>query len=127
MSDEISMEVRDGILCVTVVGSYQMRRAQDWIGRTAESLTEHRCDRLLMDLRKVEGVVSVIDRFRLGEHAAAAFAGKVFLALWVSPEELDLDRFMETVASTRGLSAKVFMDGDAARSWLQSHSRKGES
>jgi hypothetical protein len=75
--------------------------------------------RLLIDLSGVENdYISTLERYKLGVEAATLCAGVRRVATLARPDQIDLERFGETVARNCGLDLRVFSDLKETRTWL---------
>jgi hypothetical protein len=77
---------------------------------------ETNCYKLLVDISKMPGKVSIVDRFEFGVRGAALFRGGFKIAVVYRAEEIN--RFAETVSLNRGLNSRIFSDIDEALQWL---------
>ncbi len=109
-----SFEVKDEYLNVTVSGHFSLSEAKKMYTDSLEILLENKLAKLFFNVFKVEGKVSFIDRFHLGEFAAFEsinYMGKGLLRITVSmygkEPIIDPERFGEIVARNRGLNLKV--------------------
>jgi hypothetical protein len=80
-------------------------------------LNEQRWNRLLIDMRGVEGRVSVTDAYYSME-AIARELSYARIGLVFPPEREEEGRFAETVATNRGVQLKAFTDYEQAVGWL---------
>ena len=74
-------------------------------------------DRVLTDLRQVEGRAPDLDRFYVGERVAAVVGKKIMLAVIAHAEEIT--HFAERVASNRGALISVVSPEPVALAWLE--------
>jgi hypothetical protein len=75
---------------------------------------------LLVDLRGVEGALSFMDRYQIGEMTARHLAN-VPLGALCREEQLDRQRIAKLVAVNRGAHVEVFIDEGAAYAWLKKY------
>jgi hypothetical protein len=80
-------------------------------------LAEQRWNRLLIDMRGVEGRVSLADAYYSMESIAREFP-LVKIGLVFPPERREEGSFAEIVAANRGVQLKSFMDYEKAVAWL---------
>ena len=92
-----------------------------WLAEAFRIIAEHErgepADAVLIDVRDLDVIPTVSERYRLGEAAAANWRGPP-VALVGKPQLMDPERFGEMVARSRGLDGRVFTDVDEARAWL---------
>ncbi len=80
-------------------------------------LDEHRWNKLIIDMRGVEGRVSIADAYYSMESIATELS-HVRIGLVFPPEREEEGRFAETVATNRGVRLKSFTDYEQAVVWL---------
>jgi hypothetical protein len=119
MSIQLQIEEMPDYLAARFTGA----GATEEIWRRFELIAE-RCERanknkLLLDIAEAYGEISVASRFFLGD------AGEVFIhykiikvAVVAKPEQLDSERFGETVARNRWVNARVFTSVENAEKWM---------
>ena len=114
--DDLTFTDEIGYLRVTVsvTGVPELGRALRAIERIASEVARRHAERVLIDARAIPGRRSTLDKFRLGEAAAARLRFKCAL---ISSLE-DADHFTETVARNRGANGLVFTDEREALAWL---------
>lgn len=83
----------------------------------------HRQLRILIDVRKVTGNLTKMQRFEFGKAVAQLYArnpdgGPALIALFGNEPLLDPDRFGEAVAANRGVPVKATTDMNEAMNWL---------
>ncbi|MFI5237230.1 MAG: hypothetical protein ACHQLA_04770 [Ignavibacteriales bacterium] len=120
-----SFVIKENYLSVTVSGHFSLSDAKKMYTDALETLLDKKLSKLFFDVCKVQGKVSFIDRFYLGEFAAFEslnYMGKGLLRIAVSMygEEpiIDPERFGEIVARNRGLNIKVTTDKKEAFQFL---------
>lgn len=81
---------------------------------------DHGVPRLLADVRGVRRfeALDTTTRFQLGKRAAELASGKVRVAMVLTPEQIDPERFGESVARNRGLDVDLFTNEVEALGWL---------
>ena len=101
-------------------GEVSLEVAVGMIARVIEYARANGISGLLIDVRELYGFPqpTVVDRYWFIREWASQSAGKVVLALVQRPEMIDDDRIGVTIASNAGLTANVFSDEIAARTWL---------
>jgi hypothetical protein len=87
-------------------------------------LIAERCNRanknkLLLDITQTHGEFSLADRYYSGEKAETfIFHSLIKVAVVSRPEQLDWQKFAETVARNRLVNGRVFTNVRAAKRWL---------
>jgi hypothetical protein len=117
-----TLEVHDehGYLNVAFIGEFSLEAAKRTIDRIFQDCSDPERSRVLLDLRKMTGKLSIMDRFQSVIYGQKLIGKVVKLAL-VAPREAILpDLFAETVAVNRGINMKVLTDVKAALRWLKS-------
>jgi hypothetical protein len=80
---------------------------------------ENGCTRVLCDETALEYRLGTIDTYQSAQFVAAHGAQIEMVAIVCSPRFSVDARFWEDVAVNRGLTVRVFREGDAARMWLR--------
>lgn len=109
---------RDGALLIArCTGS----AGADWLAEAFRLIAEYQrgapASAVLIDIRDLDAMATVSERYRLGEAAAANWTGPP-VALVGTRQLVDPERFGEMVARNRGLDGRVFTDVAEARAWL---------
>ncbi|HVE38791.1 MAG TPA: hypothetical protein VNM14_02815 [Planctomycetota bacterium] len=77
------------------------------------------CPLLLIDLRALKNnEISTFERFKIGLGAASLAGGVQRMATLARPDQIDPQRFGETVARNRGLNTRIFGEQEKALAWL---------
>lgn len=77
---------------------------------------EDNCQFLLVDISKMPGSASTMDRFDIGLQGSLIFKRSIKVA--VVYRESEITHFAESVGSNRGLNVKAFAEMDEALKWL---------
>jgi hypothetical protein len=86
------------------------------IQEIGEYCQKEKLNKVLVDLLKVTGNPSILDRYHFGVEIARVWGPRIKAAAIAEPS---LVNFMaETVAVNRGANFKVFFDRDKASTWL---------
>ena len=93
------------------------------IPHIAEAMAETGCHKVLVDFTTAEGPVSLMERLEMAEVLAATTPRTMKLAAVVTRQQLDPQRFGETIARNKGVNMRVFLDRDRALRWLLSDER----
>ncbi|MDD4870272.1 MAG: hypothetical protein PHR77_06905 [Kiritimatiellae bacterium] len=126
MNMDLRITVKNEYIVVVVTGAYERNEAVNRIDQILNACVEHKKTRLLVDVRSVEGKMSVEETFFYAEefskkyinlvsegklsHVKVAYVGNYPL--------LDKGSLGETVAVNRGIDGKVTDNIDEAISWL---------
>jgi hypothetical protein len=118
MPEKMKMEHKPKYLHVEVAGAFDFQRAKDFFDTIVAECTKRKQSKVLIDGRKMEGELSVVNRYELGKYLARARTQAIRFAIVGTEEVLLSDRFLETVASNLGAIALVTTDIDKALQWL---------
>jgi hypothetical protein len=78
-----------------------------------------KCGLLLVDLHVLKNQeLTTFERYKMGLAAASLVSGVRRLAALARADQIDPERFGETVARNRGMNVRVFADLGTAQSWL---------
>ena len=113
---DFSAEKRDGYLHIDVTGEYQSGAFSQLGDLVAQQSEQHGCDRLLLDLRALQGSIPDMDRFAAGVYASQVWKTSLRAAIVLRREEID--RFFANTAVNRGVQTLVVATLEEAKSWL---------
>ncbi|HEY6435830.1 MAG TPA: hypothetical protein VIY47_04510, partial [Ignavibacteriaceae bacterium] len=120
-----SFVIKENYLSVTVSGHFYLSDAKKMYTDALETLMDKKLSKLFFNVCKVQGIVSFIDRFYLGEFAALEslnYMGKglsrIAVSMYGEEPIIDPERFGEIVARNRGLNIKVTTDKKEAFQFL---------
>jgi hypothetical protein len=127
MALTFKIETQPGYLLMIYEGLYEPSLAGEFTDQILAACKSHQPAKLLIDLRKVEGKMSTMDRFNLSVLAATKYFGAKLTgkipscryAIVGSHPLVDSKRFEETVAVNRGVNIKVFTVMKEALIWLE--------
>jgi len=118
-------EIKDNYLSVSVSGHFSLFHAKKIYADSLEILLDKNLSKLFFDVCKVNGKVTTMDRYYLGEFAALESIkflekGLQFYAVTFYGIEpiIDSERFGELVAKNRGLNLKVTSNKNEALKFL---------
>ncbi len=122
----LTTEIKPDYLLVTFEGSLEESFPTRFPEQLIETASAHKCPRILADLRKVEGTLSILQRHKIGETGAqkyhfAVAKGEISFcrfSLVANPPLMDPNKFGETVATNRGMPVGVFPNFQDAVDWL---------
>ncbi len=126
MALNFTIELQPGYLLMTYEGNYEPSLADGFTSEVVGACEKHQPSQLLVDYRKVEGLMATMDRYNLASVFAKKYlegklSGKIQncrFALVGNLPLVDPKRFGETVANNRGINLKVFTDMAEALEWL---------
>lgn len=96
---------------------YSLNFMISMIHEVAARCQEEGLDRVLADIRKMDGNLSIIDRYDIGVAIAKVLGSRIKVAA-VAPVSL-INIMAETVAVNRGAVFKIFSDIEKAKGWLK--------
>jgi hypothetical protein len=118
MSLSFTSETREGYVKVVLTGQWDLMDILRMIGVVrAETAASHR-NRVLVDVRDVDGAMPDDERFWVGKQAALALGPEIKLAVIGRPERIN--RVTEMAATERGGQLQVFPTEEDAVAWLMS-------
>ena len=82
-------------------------------------------NKVLIDLRKMEGNPNIFDRYRLGIEIARVWGAKIKVAVIAKPGAVN--RMAENTAVNRGAKLLTTFDEETALNWLEIESHKETS
>jgi hypothetical protein len=126
MNMDLKITVKDEFIVAVVTGNYTRTEAVARIDRILDACVEHKKTRLLVDVRPVEGRMSVAETLYYAEEFSKRYtdlvnSGKlshVKVAYVGNYPLLDKGKLGETVVVNRGIDGKVTNNIDEAIAWL---------
>lgn len=127
MAFETSERVEDGVFVFACRGRFDPTSMVSAFQVALASAMERGETRLLFDCRGVTGVPTTLQRFEMGTQAADLYRSqdptkKLTVAMLVTSEVLDPNRFGQTVARNRGLMGVITDDQVEAMEFLKAGS-----
>ncbi len=127
MALTFQIETQTDYLLMIYHGAYDSSLADEFTDQILNACKTHKPARLLIDLRKVKGNMTTMDRFNLSVIAAAKYLGAKLTgkipscryAIVGNHPLVDPGKFEETVAINRGINVRTFTSMDHAVSWLE--------
>jgi hypothetical protein len=127
MALTFKIETQPGYLWMVYEGLYEPSLAGKFTDQILATCKSHQPRKLLIDLLKVEGKMTTMDRFNLSVMAAAKYFGAVFTkkipscryAIVGNHPLVDPNKFEETVAVNQGINVRVFTEMKEALAWLE--------
>jgi hypothetical protein len=109
-------------LQVNTVGPYSLELDLSTIREIAEICSCDNPDKVLVDLRKINTNISIMDRYDIGVEVSSVMRPEIRVA---AVTRLNLINYMgETVATNRGAKLKVFSKIEKALEWLGVEEKK---
>jgi hypothetical protein len=115
--NDLELVEREGFLEVRFLGSFSIERFKGQAEAASRACRERECEKLLVDVTRLEARLTTVDRYELASHAVRVSWG-LKVALYVRPDFLDPKKFGILVAQNRGLAVDAFTDRPAAVDWL---------
>jgi hypothetical protein len=119
MPEKLQISIKDNYLYAEVSGKYNAKNANEFFEEIIKQCYENNIFCILIDARKLEGKLSVIDRYEFGIFMESKRIYKINVALVGTTEYVFPDKFLETVAKNRAVNAKVTTDIKEAELWLK--------
>ena len=110
-------ENKGDYLFVEVNEPYSLLLFLNTIHEVKEHCRKENLNKVLIDLRKVEGSPSIFDRYRIGIEIAKAWGSKIKVAVIAKPSMLN--RMVENTAVNRGAKLMATFDEAVALAWLE--------
>ena len=115
-------------LHIRSTGVLKPRDGLESCDRLARLLDETGHDLLLLDDRSIELETAPMFDYEQANYAARMLKNRCRrIALLGNPENLEFDRFFETVCANRGLNLRHFLAEDVAIAWLLTAPEKPQS
>ena len=110
-------ENRGSYLFVKITEPYSLKMGGSFLHEFAEVCKQENLEKALMDAFKLEGPISLWDRYQLGEEYVRVVGPKIKVALVGLRDLINLT--MENVVVNRSGRFKVFHKLDSALQWLE--------
>ena len=119
MLDNVTITNKGSYLLFEYTGLFTVEKALACIDLEVEFCIKHEIYKVLLDVRKMEGPLKIIERYEVGTYAEKTAEHKIITALVGRQEYILPDNFLENVTLFRGVIMKVFTDIDEALEWLK--------
>lgn len=103
-------------LWVEVAGVYSFKSLFTTIREVAEHCHTEQLNKVLIDLRSLNGSPTLFDRYRLGMEIVRVWGAQIMAAVLVRPEIFN--QMAENTAVNRGVRLKAHFELEAALQWL---------
>ena len=119
MAEDLQIRKHDGYLEARFLGCYTLRVYLSQMERSVEACLAAGLDLLLIDFTDLDRYrPTTADRHKIGAQGAALSRTLSKVAILLSPQQDDPDRFITRVARNRGLTVQAFLDRAVAVEWL---------
>lgn len=121
MSIQVTTEMKGDILCATAVGTRTLDSVLAVARETLQACKAQDIDKVLVDVRQLEGRLGTVDAFELATRHFRTFRALRALrkaAIVDRASSATRARFLEDVAVNRGYNFRIFSDVEKAKEWL---------
>ena len=119
MECDVRYDAETETIVLKVTGDVEVEAVKQAAPAVTALIREHRCRRMLTDMRGAAFRLDTFQIYRMPETMAQAGIGSLRRAM-VFSRDLEDAKFYETVTANRAQFMKVFTDMDEARRWLAS-------
>jgi len=118
MSVQLQMEQMPDYLAARFIGVGEAKDVWRQFKLIAEHCKRVKGDKLLIDISRAEGGVSVLEKYLAAEESQIFAQYGIKVAFIEKPERMDPRRFFLVAARNRGVKVEAFTDWQAAEEWL---------
>jgi NOL1/NOP2/fmu family ribosome biogenesis protein len=118
MSIQLQMEQMPDYLAVRFTGVGEAKDVWRQFKLIAEHCRRAKGDKLLIDISRAEGELSVLEKYLAAEESQIFARYGIKVAFIEKPERMDPRRFFLVAARNRGVKVEAFTDWQAAEEWL---------
>jgi len=118
MSIQLEMEQMPDYLAARFIGVGVAEEVWLQFELLAEHCKRSKGDKLLIDITKAEGKLSVVEKYLAAEGSRIFAQYGIKVAFIEIPERMDPRRFFLLAARNRGVNVEAFTDLQAAEEWL---------
>ena len=104
-------------MLVEVSEPYSLALFMSTVHDVADHCRRENLNKVLVDLRKVEGSPNIFDRYRIGIEIAKVWGAKIKVAALAKPGTIN--RMVENTAVNRGAKLMTTFDEETALTWLE--------
>ncbi len=119
MSVQFKIEQKEDWVVAHLTGKVDIRGIPIRYEELAKLCERSNKTKLIVDITGVFVPQSTYDKFEMGEHAIIFTLHHIQVAVLAKSEQIDLQRFGESVAKTRGANLRLFTDVESAEEWLR--------
>jgi hypothetical protein len=120
MSIQLQMEELPDYLAARFIGSGVAEEGWRQFGLIAECCKRANKNKLLIDITKAEGALSITEKYLAAEASRIFARYGIKVAFVEMPERLDPRKFFLLAARNRGVNAEAFTNLQDAEEWLLS-------
>ncbi len=119
MSVQFKIEHKENWLVAHMTGKADTRDIPKRYAELADLCEQSGKIKIIVDITGSYVPQSTYDKFEMGEHAIIFTLRHIQVAVLAKVEQIDPQRFGESVAKTRGANLRLFTDMDSAEEWLR--------
>lgn len=116
MNLKITTTQKEDHIFIEVIGEYSIKDFRELVVMSINECTQSKFNKAIVDIRKVTGKISDLDRYHLGIQTANIWNYKNKMALVYREEEIN--NFFDDVAINRSANVKTFPTVEEAYAWL---------
>jgi hypothetical protein len=122
---QVTLASQDDFLLATAAGLVSFKEVLRVFKNVIDTATERGFNKILMDFMAVNGELSAIDLYEIGEVMAEYCVGKsICPKVAVIGKPPAVTGFGAEVASNRGLTSRTFLEKQPALNWLRAFGSK---
>src|SRR5215510_14982840 len=118
MSIKLQMDQTPNYLAARFTGAGVAKEVWRQFKLIAEHCRSAKVDKLLIDISRAEGEISVLEKYLAAEESQIFARYGIKVAFIEKPERMDPRRFFLVAARNRGVIVEAFTDLQAAEEWL---------
>ena len=111
--------VREDILSAEITGTYNFNEAKSIFSELMQLCSSQNKQKLLLDVRPMEGVISFFDRFNLANIFQDYIDRYIKMVILIKQNPAYREKIFETVANNRGVFIRVVYDEEEAIRFLK--------
>ncbi len=116
----INMQRKNSHLYVRLTGEPKLEFMKQQLEKMLKTCIQHHFSQVLVNATKLDGLLSVLDRYQLGAFIDKMWDRDIRIAMVVPAKELFEHKFFETVVRNRGVLIETFDSTKDAQKWLES-------
>jgi hypothetical protein len=117
---QLTLEIKAEYLLSRATGTRTRAAVSALLTEISTAAIEHRSGKVLVDVRELDGLLSILDSYMIVRDDFQSFRGKGIskVAIVDRPHPELREWFFELVARNRGYNLKIFTDPAVALEWL---------
>ena len=115
----VKLEKRDNYLRAQVEGEFALNKSINLFSVIINSCEANQINRILIDARKIEKKITVLERTFLGAYLRKEAKDEMKIAIIATKAQIQPRKVLEKYVVNRGLDLKVFFDASKAIQWLE--------